>query len=86
MKDTARVLKFKGKELKTGRDCAAVFSATMSDLDAGDITPGEARKIMAEVHRMWKRASSGRSAAAIALKGLVTWWRVQRKKQRRSKA
>jgi hypothetical protein len=45
MKDTARILKFKGKELRTPADVAAAYEALYNDQMAGSIEPAEARKI-----------------------------------------
>ena len=49
MKETAEILKLKGKELKTASDITAVQEALMMDLIAGRITPAEAKKIQREV-------------------------------------
>ena len=49
MKDAARILKFKGKELRTPADVIAVSEALIADLLSGDITPAEHRKIQREI-------------------------------------
>ena len=51
MKETAQVLKFKGKELMTAADIIAVLEALARDLASGDLTPAEARKIQNEVSK-----------------------------------
>jgi hypothetical protein len=45
MQDAARILKFKGKELRTAADVAAAYEALYNDRIAGSVTPAEARKI-----------------------------------------
>jgi hypothetical protein len=54
MKDTAEILKFKGKELKTAADINAVSEALMCDLLSGAVTPREARKIQKEINERLK--------------------------------
>ena len=54
MKETAQVLKFKGKELITAADINAVLEAVACDLASGDVTPAEARKIQNEVSKRIK--------------------------------
>ena len=54
MKETAQVLKFKGKELMTAADINAVLEAVACDLASGDVTPAEARKIQNEVSKRIK--------------------------------
>jgi len=49
MKDTARILKFKGEELRTPTDVIAVCEALIADLLSGEITPAEHRKIQQEI-------------------------------------
>jgi hypothetical protein len=49
MKDSARILKFKGKELRTPADVITVNEALIVDLLSGDITPAEHRKIQREI-------------------------------------
>lgn len=58
MKETAQVLKFKGKELITAADINAVLEAVARDLASGDVTPAEARKIQNEVNRRIKLVAS----------------------------
>jgi polyhydroxyalkanoate synthesis regulator phasin len=58
MKETAQVLKFKGKELITAPDINAGLEAVASDVASGDITPAEARKIQNEVNRRIKLVAS----------------------------
>jgi polyhydroxyalkanoate synthesis regulator phasin len=58
MKETAQVLKFKGKELMTAVDINAVLEALACDLASGDITPAEARKIQNEVNKRIKLVAS----------------------------
>ena len=54
MKETAQVLKFKGKELMTAADINAVLEAVACDLASGDLTPAEVRKIQNEVSKRIK--------------------------------
>ena len=49
MKETARILRFKSKELKTADDINKVCEALIDDLLSGEITPTEHRKIQREV-------------------------------------
>jgi len=58
MKETAQVLKFKGKELMTAADIIAVLEALACDLASGDLTPAEARKIQNEVNKRIKLVAS----------------------------
>jgi hypothetical protein len=50
MKETARILAFKGLDLRSHRDIAAAEEALMNDLISGDITPVESRKIQKDLN------------------------------------
>ena len=49
MKDGAKILRFKGRELRTINDINLVQEAIIQDLVAGDITPREAKVIQKEI-------------------------------------
>jgi hypothetical protein len=49
MKGTARIVKFKGKEMKSAADLKAALEALMADLVSGAVKPGEAKKIQKEI-------------------------------------
>ena len=54
MKNQARILKYKGKELKTTSDIKGAVSTLMADIISGDITPKEARTIQKEINEKIK--------------------------------
>ena len=54
MKDTAKVLTFKGRELKTPADINSVQEALWEDLTSGAVTPREARQIQKEIGQRLK--------------------------------
>ena len=70
MKDQARILKYKGKELATTSDIREALSALISDLKSGDITPKEARPIQKEINEKLKIMKQGLKIAARRLKTL----------------
>ena len=65
MKESAHILKYKGKVLKTLADVSAVQEALMRDLIAGDITPSEAKKIQKEIKPVIERFRSAVRTAGL---------------------
>ena len=55
MKQTAKILKFKGETLKTLKDVQVVESAVLEDLRSGAITAREARQIHIQIAAMLKQ-------------------------------
>jgi hypothetical protein len=70
MKPRARILAFKGRDLRTAAELAAAEEALMIDLMAGDITPAESKKIQSELTQRIKAIGSAFKTAGelIALK------------------
>ena len=54
MKDRAKILNWKGKELKTPRDIIVAETVIMLDLVEGNITPSEARTIQRDINERIK--------------------------------
>jgi hypothetical protein len=71
VKETAQILRFKGKVLRTPADINEVSEALIVDLLSGDITPAEHRKIQKEV------TAKINSFGAI-LKTLQAWQKLDR--------
>jgi hypothetical protein len=63
MKETALILRFKGKDLRTAADIAAADAALMADLIAGEITATETRRIERELATRINAISSGLKTA-----------------------
>jgi len=63
MKETARILRFKGKDLRTAAEITAAEEALMADLMAGEITATESRRIQMELTRRIKAISSAEKTA-----------------------
>ena len=51
MKDTARILKYRGRDLKSVADVTGAMQALAADLLNGDITPAEHRRIQKEINQ-----------------------------------
>jgi len=66
MKDQARILKYKGKELATMSDIREALSALILDVKSGDITPKEARPIEKEINEKLKIIAQGLKIAKLA--------------------
>jgi hypothetical protein len=73
MKPTARILKFRGKELRTPADITQVHEALIADLVSGEITPADHRKIQREITERIKTFGS-------MLKVLDSWQKLNRGK------
>ena len=55
MKDTAEILAFKGKELKTVQDLQAAQLALFHDITSGAVTPVESRLVQEDLSaRLWE--------------------------------
>ena len=73
MKDTAEILAFKGKEIKTVRDLQAPQLALFHDITSGAVTSAEYRAVQEELSaRLWEFEASLKAArvARGALKSL----------------
>lgn len=64
MKPTARILRLKGKELRTSAEITAAEEALMADLIAGEITPAESRRIQRELTEKIKGLASALKTAS----------------------
>ena len=55
MKQTAKILKFKGKKLETVEEVRAALIAMLEDVQSGDATITEAKPIQEEIKKLiWK--------------------------------
>jgi len=73
MKDTAEILGFKGKEIKTVRDLQAAQLALFHDITLGAVTPAESRLVQEELSarlRDFEASLKAATAARCALKSL----------------
>ena len=52
MKLNAKILKFKGKKLKTVEEVRAALIAILEDIESGDVTVSEATPIRDEIEKM----------------------------------
>jgi len=66
MKDGAKILKLKGRELRTSGDITLALEAIMQDLVEGNITPREAKAIQREINERIKTIKG-------AMKTLSLW-------------
>ena len=65
MKPTAKILKFKGKELQSKADVRAALLAILEDLRFGDVTATEAEPIQKDINTRMKEIKSGKLEAAV---------------------
>jgi len=65
MKNQAKILKYKGKELETTSDISGALSVLMSDIISGDVTPKEANKITKEINEKMKIIERGLKIANL---------------------
>jgi len=73
MRDTAEILAFKGKEIKTVRDLSGAQLALLHDITSGAVTPAESRLVQEELSaRLWEFEASLKAArvARAALNSL----------------
>jgi len=73
MKDTAEILAFKGKELKTVLDLQSAQLALFHDITSGAVTPAESRAVQEELSarlRNFEASLKAATAARGALKSL----------------
>jgi len=73
MKDTAEILAFKGKEIKTVQDLQAAQLALFHDITSGAVTSVESRLVQESLSaRLWEFEASLKAATAArgALKSL----------------
>ena len=54
MKQTAKILKFKGKKLETVEEDRAALIAILEDIESGDVTVSEATPIRDETKKMMR--------------------------------
>ena len=65
MKDTAKILAFKGKEIKTVQDLQAAQLALFHDITSGAVTPAECRLVQEHLSaRLWEFEASLKAATA----------------------
>ena len=63
MKDTAEILAFKGKEIKTVQDLQAAQLALFHDIASGAVTPAESQPVQKELSaRLWEFEASLKAA------------------------
>jgi hypothetical protein len=68
MKDTAEILAFKGKELKTVQDLQAAQLALFHDIASGAVTPVESRLVQEDLSaRLWEFEAGLKAAKAEVL-------------------
>ena len=65
MKNQAKILKHKDKELETTSDISGALSVLMSDIISGDVTPKEANKITKEINEKMKIIERGLKIANL---------------------
>ncbi|HLN88015.1 MAG TPA: hypothetical protein VK200_16165 [Candidatus Limnocylindrales bacterium] len=87
MKETALILRFKGKDLRTAADIAAADAALMADLIAGEITATETLRILRELATRKKAISSGLTTAgqSMTLKEMAKKLKLAANAKRRPK-
>jgi len=68
MQQTAKILKFKGKTLKTLEDVQAVELAVLADLRSGAVTAREAREIHVQIVAMLQQFVDGKVKTGYAFK------------------
>ena len=66
MKDTAEILAFKGKEIKTVRDLQAAQLALFHDIASGAVTPAESRPVQKELSARLRSFEASLKAATAA--------------------
>jgi hypothetical protein len=65
MKDTAEILAFKGKQIKTVRDLQAAQLALFHDIESGAVTPAQSRPVQKDLSaRLWEFVASLKAARA----------------------
>ncbi len=65
MKDTAEILAFKGKEIKTVQDLQAAQLALFHDITSGAVTSVESRLVQEDLSaRLWEFEASLKAATA----------------------
>jgi hypothetical protein len=83
MKKEARILEYRGKELRTASDLANVLSALMSDIALGNVKPKEAREIQKEINERLKAIEQGVRVAEVVKKLKTLEEKVGRERKRR---
>ena len=63
MKQTAKILKFKGKKLETVEEVRAALIAIHEDIESGDVTVSEATPIRDEIKKMMREIRVQRKSA-----------------------
>jgi len=66
MQQTAKILKFKGKTLKTLKDVQAAELAVLADLKSGAVTAMEAREIHVQLIAMLQQFVNGETNTGYA--------------------
>ena len=82
MKKEARILEYRGKELRTASDLANVLSALMSDIALGNVMPKEAREIQKEINERLKVFEQGVRGVEVVKKLKTLEGKVEREREK----